>query len=115
MDYMVKQFQDKNGNEPVIFKSKELNENTQYDLKTEDVMMRYHGDGIKKYPRPIVVLEGEEASKVYKPKIHHTVLKLMKSERFYLAEDFNSFIKPQKITYSPVNVNCLADRYITTS
>tara|TARA_R110001592_G_scaffold199185_2_gene447624 strand:- start:4978 stop:6129 length:1152 start_codon:yes stop_codon:yes gene_type:complete len=94
---------------PIAFNSQKLEELTKYTLKDE-YQLHYHGDGLAMERRKIKVIEKEQISK-YKPRIHSSVFKLMRSKNIYLATPLDGFSKIEEIRYCPRSVNGLMQHY----
>ena len=105
--YMVDRLNTVMKNTPISYDELELKKHTDYALETDDIRMHYHGDGIKHQPRDIYVSVNNQQS-TYKPKVHHSVAKLLTSSKISVAEHFASFTTVTPIIYAPSNLKALA-------
>ena len=112
LGFMVDRLRKATGPElPLLIDQDKLDVYTGVDLTGGAVHMHYHGDGIKKEPRPIHVLKKEKPARGLKPKIHSSVLKLMDHSNFRLVEEQNSFKKLIPIEYRPAELKAIHDQF----
>ena len=107
LEYMVSRLNDTMVDTPISYDEAALREHTEYSLDDDEIRMYYHGDGIKHHPRKIYVSVDNDPSH-YKPKIHHSVTRLMESDNVSLAESFESFTKVTPVIYCPKNLKALS-------
>lgn len=107
LEYMVSKLNATLAETPISYDEAELRKHTEYSLDDDKIRMHYHGEGIKHNPREIYVSVDNESSH-YKPKIHHSVTRLMESDNISLAENFESFTTVIPIIYGPNNVKALS-------
>jgi polyphosphate kinase len=77
-----------------------------------NINLHYHGDGLKKDPRHVHVLEKDAVSHVRKPRIHQSVFDLMRHDKVFLADAFHSFSAVQKILYSPRGIGGFEEKNV---
>lgn len=107
LDYMLSEL-DKTIAEPSVTFTNAINKHRTYDLASDEFVLHYHGDGIKKDAREIQVLKNEKPTKL-PVKIHHTALALREQENFFYTEQFNSFSTRTRIAYDPINLKRVQD------
>ncbi len=110
--YMIEQLNlTLQGGDKVLFDAPALKAITDYDLNSE-FFLHHHGDGLAKEPRSIHVIENDKPNKD-QPKIHHSVIELMKSKYMFLSITSDSYVKIDSIRYCPKAVNGLMGKYRT--
>ena len=110
LEYMVNKFQQSTSELPVTF-TQSLNKWTQYDLSTDEFVIHYHGDGIKKDARELQVLKKEKACST-PVKIHGSTFKLRGQDNFFYSERLNSFATRIPISYDPINLKNLKNNFL---
>ncbi len=110
LDYMINSLQEAVTSPEVTF-SKSINKWIDFDLVRDDFVIHYHGDGFKKYPRPMQVIKREKATNL-PVKVHKAALSFLEQDNLYFSERFNSFKTRVPIIYDPVNLKSLAENFI---
>jgi uncharacterized protein (DUF2235 family) len=111
MNYMLRTFQEHSHYFPVKLNHSLYKEHAEYDLDNRNILIHYHGDGLKTSPRKIQVQENEQPTRQYAPKIHGSVFHLMNRKNIFWAEKFNSIIVPKQAIYAPTNIFSLSTQY----
>jgi signal peptidase I len=97
-------------NNRVAFDKVKLSQLTDYNLGVGEFHLHYHGDGIVKKRRDIVVLkDGENSGN--KPAIHSSVFNLMDSKKLILSTTFDGFAKIEAIRYMPKSITGLMGNF----
>ena len=107
LSYMVSKLDEALKETPISYDEAELRKHTEYSLEDDEIRMHYHGEGIQRNSRAIYVSVDNESSH-YKPKVHHSVTRLMESDNISLAESFESFTTVTPIIYGPSNLEALS-------
>jgi len=105
LEYMIGKFSRYTTDLPVTFTAS-LDKWTQYDLESDEFVIHYHGDGIKKDARDLHVLRNEKACSV-PVKIHGSAFRLREQDNFFYSERLNSFATRVPIKYNPINMKKL--------
>ncbi|MFP6827162.1 MAG: DUF2235 domain-containing protein [Pseudohongiellaceae bacterium] len=110
LSYMLGRLDKTFSNNRVAFDKVKLSQLTDYNLGVDEFHLHYHGDGIVKKRRDIVVLkDGENSGN--KPAIHSSVFNLMDSKKLILSTTFDGFAKIEAIRYMPKSITGLMGNF----
>ncbi len=110
LNYMIEKLNKTFSSNPIACDATRLVKLTAYNLDENEFHLHYHGDGIVKKRRQIVVLEGDDNS-TKKPAIHSSVFELMNSKNIILSTVFDGFARIEAIRYLPKSVNGLMGKF----